>query len=413
MRLKSRYVVFFVIVFLLILVRSVDVFAQTETPTPSPTVASGPSQDELQSKINEYQQKISELQGKGKTLSSQIAIMTNQAKLTELRIADTKEKIASIEKDIEITKDKVSNLENDISYSTKAMLGRVAAVYQFGRVDPWEVLLTSKDVSSLFTRLKYLRLVQAYDKKNIYAAEQAKVDYNNQKTIFEEKEKEAKQLSKKLEDYTAQLEQEKKSKQTLLNETRGSESNYQQLIAQAKAQLAAFSRFTQSQGGASLLGSQTSCDDWGCYYNQRDSSWGGLALNGTQYTLASDGCLVTAMAMVYTHYGHRGVTPLTINSNSGNFASYYPAWLKKIISANGTTSSRVGADMDSVLASGHPLIVGISYDGGSLADHFVVFTSGSNGNYTMHDPFTPNGRNISFREKYPGVRIVEIERVNL
>jgi len=29
----------------------------------------------------------------------------------------------------------------------------------------------------------------------------------------------------------------------------------------------------------------------------------------------------------------------------------------------------------------------------------------------MHDPFTPNGKNISFKERYPGVRIVEYEKV--
>lgn len=410
-----RKTVFFVLIILLgffSVIGNSNAQEATLTQTPTPTPTSGSNQDELQRKISEYQQKVTELQGKGKTLSSQISIMNNQVKLTELRIEDTKQKIKSLEKDIEVAKDKVSSLEKNISYSTKALIGRIGAVYQVGRIDPWQVLLASRDVTSLFTKLTYLKLVQAYDKKNIYAAEQAKVDYNNQKSIFEEKETEAKQLNKKLEDYTNQLAQDKKSKQLLLDETKGSEANYQKLISQAKAQLAAFSRFTQSQGGASLLGNQTACDDWGCYYNQRDSSWGGLPLNGTQYSLASDGCLVTSMAMVYSHYGHRSVTPLTINSNSGNFASYYPAWLKKSISADGYSSTRIGAEIDSTLASGHPVVVGISYDGGSLADHFVVFTSGSGGNYNMNDPFTPNGHNISFKDRYPNVRIVEVERVS-
>jgi hypothetical protein len=184
-------------------------------------------------------------------------------------------------------------------------------------------------------------------------------------------------------------------------------------LAQARAQLAGFSNFTETQGGASILSNQTTCDDWGCYYNQRDSSWGGNSLNGTGYTLASDGCLVTSMAMVYTHYGHRSVTPATINSNPQNFASYYPAYLLKVISADGATSQRVSDSIDSVLGSGNPVIIGISYDGGPLADHFVVFTSGSGGNYTMKDPFTPNGNNISFRDRYPSARIVEVERVVL
>jgi len=207
-------------------------FAQTDTPIPTTTQNTSALQDQ----IRQYEQKISDLQGQEKSLSSQIAIMDNQVKLTEARIADTKVKIANLEKDIEITKGKVKGLEKNINFSTKALLGRIAATYQVGSSSPWEIFLTSNNITNFFTRLKYLRIVQVYDKKTIYAAEQAKNDYNNQKTIFEDKQKEQELLSKKLEDYTKQLGQEKKSKQTLLNETRGSEANYQVLLAQARAE---------------------------------------------------------------------------------------------------------------------------------------------------------------------------------
>ena len=379
-------------------------FAQTDTPTPTTTQNTSALQDQ----IRQYEQKISDLQGQEKSLSSQIAIMDNQVKLTEARIADTKVKIANLEKDIEITKGKVKGLEKNINFSTKALLGRIAATYQVGSSSPWEIFLTSNNITNFFTRLKYLRIVQVYDKKTIYAAEQAKNNYNNQKTIFEDKQKEQELLSKKLEDYTKQLEQEKKGKQVLLSETQGSESNYQRLLAQAKAQLEGFSKFASSQGGASLLSGQTSCDDCGCYYNQRDSSWGALSLNNTQYTIASDGCLVTSMAMIYTHYGYKSVNPVSINSNPGNFASYYPAYLKYSISANGVSSQRVGAAIDSILSSGHPVVVGINAYGGT---HFVVLKSGSSGDYVMHDPFVPNGHNIKFSDHYSVGSIFEINKV--
>lgn len=250
MRFKSIYVVFFAIAFLLILVRGADVFAQTETPTPTPTQSTSNSSvcsavtecadQKLDcSKCIEYlNNKKNEASSKAKTLSSEINVVNSQVKLTEARIKATEQKIKELEKDIGVAQEKVSTLEKSISLSTKAMLGRVAAVYQFGRVDPWEVLLTSKDVSSFFTRLKYLKLVQAYDKKNIYAAEQAKVDYNNQKTIFEEKETEAQALASKLEGYTKQLEEEKINKQQLLQVTRNDEARYQRLLAEAKAERA-------------------------------------------------------------------------------------------------------------------------------------------------------------------------------
>ena len=122
------------------------------------------------------------------------------------------------------------------------------------------------------------------------------------------------------------------------------------------------------------------------------------------------------MAMVYTHFGHRSVTPQTINSSSNNFASYYPAYLKFDISADGANYSRVSisrAEMDNQLAAGNPVVVGISYDGGPISDHFVVIVSGSNGDYLMNDPFTPNGHRISFTSKYSIGSINDIYKVNI
>ncbi len=181
-------------------------------------------------------------------------------------------------------------------------------------------------------------------------------------------------------------------------------------MRQAQAQLAGFSNFTANFGGSSLLSGQTSCDDWGCYYNQRDTQWGGMALNGTQYTIASDGCLVTSMAMIFTHYGHRGVTPVSINSNSSNFASYYPAYLLYTVHADGATASRIGAALDSTLSSGDPVVVGIHAYGGT---HFVVIKGGSNGNYLMRDPYIPNGKDINFTDHYSVGSIYEIDRVSV
>lgn len=414
---KKGIGVFFV--FLVFLVFPIAIFAEDPTPTPTPT--SGPSSATSTSNIgdcsdnhisvadcpNYLQNKLATLQGQDKTLSSQIAIADSQIKLTEAKIDSTQAQIQSLEEDIEITKTKISSSEGDLDKTSHAFVGRAKAVYQVGTVDPWQVLLTSNTLDNFFTRLKYLKIVQLFDKKNIYAAEQAKVNYANQQDILVDKKKQEEALNEKLEDYTDQLNLDKESKKKLLAETQGSEANYQRLLNAAKAQLAGFSNFVAAQGGASLLSGQTSCDGWGCYYNQRDSNWGGMALNGTQYTLASDGCLVTSMAMIFTHYGRR-ITPVDINSNSSNFASYYPAYLLFTISAGGSTAQRVGATMDSALASGDPLVVGINAYGGT---HFVVVKSGSNGNYVMNDPYLSNGHDISFTDHYSMGSIFSVQKV--
>ena len=143
---------------------------------------------------------------------------------------------------------------------------------------------------------------------------------------------------------------------------------------------------------------------------------GGIALDGTQYSIASDGCLMTSMAMVYTHYGHKDVTPASINSYSGNFSGIPAALLKYSITANGAsaTRSRIGSSSSDIPSTiSDPVIVGISYDGGPYPDHFVVLISGSDGNYQMNDPFTPNGHDIPFTSKYSLGSIVEVDKVSM
>ena len=262
-------------------------------------------------------------------------------------------------------------------------------------------------------QVSYLKAIQTHDKELMYSAQITQNSYQDQKNILEEQKKKQDTLQKQLISYTNDLSKQKTQKSALLTQTQGSEANYAKLLAAAEAQLANFGRFVNSQGGASLLSNQTNCDDWGCYYNQRDTQWGPIPLNNTRYTLASDGCLLTDVAMVFTHYGHRNVTPISINSNPDNFASYEPAWLSKTVYADGASASRISADIDSELKAGRPVIVGISYDGGPLPDHFVTLISGSGGTYQMHDPYLKDGHNVSFNAHYSVKSIKQIERVEI
>ena len=351
------------------------------------------------------------LKGQADSLSSQIAVMDNQIQLTSLKIDETEQQISDLTLNIDTASKKINSIQSSLENLTKVLISRIRATYEVGSAPAFQVLLASSSVSDFVTRDNYLKLAQEHDKKLIIDTVQAKDDYSNQKNIFQDQKKQVEALNAQLQSYTAQLDQQKAQENQLLAETQGSEATYEQELAQTKAQLAAFQGFVTSQGGASLLGNQTVCDDWGCYYNQRDSQWGGNSLNGTGYTLADSGCLITAMAMVYTHAGHRDVTPQSINSNSGNFGGIPQALLKYSIVANGVSSQRVGASIDSDLSGGNPVIVGISYDGGPLADHFVVLVSGSGGNYIMNDPYTPNGHNIPFTSHYSLSSIVYIGKV--
>jgi len=396
------------------------VFAQTATPspssgTPTPTTdgsSSGGSStvEQLNQKIQDLQQKVSDLKSQGDSLSSQIGVMDNQIQLTQDRISSTQQQIMSITLDIDSASKRMGNLETSLTNVTKVLLSHIVATYQAGSGGDMQVLLSSSDISDLITKENYLQFVQAHDKQLLFDTQQARVDYANQKNILEGQKKEVLALNTQLQSYTQDLNSQKAAKQTLLTQTQGDESTYESMLAQAKAELAGFSNFTSGAGGSSLLSGQTSCDSWGCYYNQRDSQWGDLLINGQSgYTMAGYGCLITSLAMVLSHNGHN-VSPADIAASGGNNFAVGTAMLAKSISVDGVNLTRNSvSDLDSALQSG-PVVVGIYAYGGT---HFVVLKSGSNGNYVMDDPYIPNGHDISFTDHYSVSSIFEMDQVQM
>ena len=212
------------------------------TPTPPPVTnqirVQGCPYEDLSKCIQFFEEKVTELSQQGKTLSSQIAVMTNQIQLTEARIGATKQEISDLVLDIDTTTKKISHLQNSLNSLTEVLLNRIVATYETSRVQPFEILLASNSFSNFFSRLNYLKIAQAHDKKLIYATQQAKNDYANQKEIFENKKKKVESLKNQLEAYTAQLDQEKRGKQSLLEVTKNDEARYQSLLAQARAEQA-------------------------------------------------------------------------------------------------------------------------------------------------------------------------------
>jgi peptidoglycan hydrolase CwlO-like protein len=229
-------------------------WAQTATPTIAPSSVDQGRLSELQNKINELQGKVSSLQGQEKSLSSEIAVMDNQIKLTEYRIEANKEQILSLEADIDTTTKKIGKLEKSLDELTKVLLNRIVATYEIGTIQPFHVLLSSTNISNFLTRLNYLRIAQVHDKRLIYETEQAKIDYANQKEIFEDKKKKIEALKKELEAYTRELEQDKIIRQDLLNATQSDEQKYQQLLAQAKAEYEAILGIVSGKGTETEVG---------------------------------------------------------------------------------------------------------------------------------------------------------------
>jgi len=340
--------------------------------------------ESLNKLIDEYTSQIKLLQGKANTLSNQIYQFDSQIKLTETKIAQTQEQI-------KLLGGRIDQLSSSLGDLSKAFESRVLQTYYLTRIsDPSVVFLASDDMKSATRQYYYLKKIQESDRNLLSKLQNAHDTYSGQKVEYED-------LEKVLGAQKSDLNSQKQSKANLLLATKNDEKKYQELLAEANAQLAALKRFVTNSGGASILSNQTKCDDWGCYYNQRDASWGNMSLGGSSYSVAEYGCLVSSISMLASHYG-KNIKPNDIAAVNNAFVPG-TGYLYHSFSVNGVSvnvSSVSKSLLDSELAAGRPVIAGL-YSG---PDHFIVILKKEGDSYIMHDPFMENGNNRPLTDQY-------------
>lgn len=354
------------------------------------------SLDECNALISQYQEQINKLQGQANTLKNQIAQFDAQIKLTSVKIAQTQEQINMLG-------GRIDQLGESLSSLTTAFNSRAVETYKLSKYEGgFFFILSANDLNDAFSRYHYLQKIQEEDRNLLARLQDAQTTYQGQKADQEA-------LQKQLKTQQANLNAQKTAKNNLLTATKNDETKYQQLLSQAKAQLSAFQSFVNRQGGASILNNQTKCNDWGCYYNQRDSQWGNIGMGGSPYTMANYGCLVTSVSMVASHYG-KNFKPGDVAVSADAFVPG-TGYLYHSFSVNGITVSISTASksiLDSELSAGRPVIAGL-YSG---PDHFIVILRKDGDGYIMNDPFLENGSERKLTDKYKVSDITSLRLVS-
>jgi peptidoglycan hydrolase CwlO-like protein len=362
----------------------------------------------LNQQIATYQAELQKVGADKKTLQAAINSLDLQRSKVQAQVAVTQHQISATQLQIQQLGGQIATTKQTIATDQIALGAYLRSLQKAENKSLIVQMLSSESLTQAWANINATLQMQEAVQNEMQTLQTQENTLADSQTASKQKQETLTSQQQSLASQQQTLASTEQSKSQLLAETKSQEATYQKLLASAQAELASFSAFAQNAGGSKLLGTQTVCDSWGCYYNQRDAAWGNIALNGTQYKLASDGCLISAMAMVMTHYGYRSVTPVTINSDPGNFAAYYPAYLLTTINVAGVTATRKSATIDATLATGNPVIVGINAYGGT---HFIVLVSGSKGNYLMRDPYIANGNNISFSANYSMKEIFSTARV--
>lgn len=191
---------------------------------------------EIDNQIAELQKKISELQGQENTLSKQISLINSQISLTTLRINTTRAAIEKLSREITELAGEIERLEVQLTKRSELLIRRIPESYKRQAAPQFGVVLFSRNVSDFVSRIKYLATIQEQDAVLLFQLKATQNHFGESKNLREQKRAQQETLKRQLESETRELEAQKREKQALLNETRNSESVYQQLLAQALAE---------------------------------------------------------------------------------------------------------------------------------------------------------------------------------
>lgn len=203
---------------------------------------------DLQKKIAEYESKLVDIRSQKNTLSAQIDYMDTQIYLTGLKISDSEEKIKEAEKEINVLGTRIANLDSSLDNLSKTLLERIVAGYKTRDISLLDIVLDSSNTANLVNRLKYYDLTRNKNQKALLQVQETKSNFEEQKDLREKKVEQLDKLKSELDQQNKDLKTQQFVKQDLLKITQNDEKNYQQLLAQAKAEYAAIQQITAGGG---------------------------------------------------------------------------------------------------------------------------------------------------------------------
>ncbi len=343
------------------------------------------------------------------TLKQAISTINAKINLAQGQINQTDAQITALEKDITVLSGVIETVKDSLSQLTTIYLARVQESYRRSRVTPIDLIFSTNSMGDYFTKLKYLNSVKAKDQLILKELENSRQDYDLRKQTQESKQLEIEKLQAKLESQKKLLVSQQKEKQNLLVLTQNDEKKFESILKQAIAQVTAMRGFTS---GATPVKDQTHCDDWGCYYSQRDSAWFYNNIGNSTEVLGRVGCLITSWAMVTSHYG-KNLKPSDI---AGSTAPFYLDTAYMVFSGwsvNGVSVSRSSIPKDKIdeeLNAGRPIIVGLNTSAGT---HFIVLKGKNGDEYIMNDPYMENGYDKPFLSTYSFNQVFRFDKVSV
>ncbi len=211
------------------------------------------NEEDCKKLISEYEQKLEGVREQKKTLSSQIEFADTQIYLTTLRIQDTERKIAQTADEIEKLKGRITTLNSSLDFLSKLLLEKIVEGYKRRDIPLFSIFIDTNKASLMINQLKYAKVAEENDRRLAFQVQQAKLNFEQQRDLREQKQDELAQLSAALDGQKTALDEQKKQKERLLIVTKNDERTYQNLLAQTQAEFAAIQGIVAGAGTESKM----------------------------------------------------------------------------------------------------------------------------------------------------------------
>lgn len=195
--------------------------------------------EELQKQIEEYQTQIDTSRTKSKTLENEISSLN--AKINQLNLEIKSMSLAINQTSLEINEaeNQIDQLSDEINKHKNAMAQYIKIVYENDQKNLTEIILKNQSLSNFFRDLDSINITQDKLQTVVEEMKRLKSDLGTQKENLEDKKTDLERLKNLQELAKKNIDRDKKQKNTILKETKGQESKYQELVKKSQKDLQA------------------------------------------------------------------------------------------------------------------------------------------------------------------------------
>jgi len=193
---------------------------------------------ELEKKIGEHQKNINYHRGQSLSLSNQIGILSNEIGKLQIEIELKNNQIDQTNLEIQDTENNIENTEKNIVTEKEQLVRFIQKMNRMDKQTEIELLLTIDSFSDYYNHLHTLSIMQGQAGDSLHELKNFKDNLEEHIANMEKKKESLNDLKAELERKKSNLNSRTYAKQSLLSESRDSESKFKSLVAELKSEQA-------------------------------------------------------------------------------------------------------------------------------------------------------------------------------